>query len=475
MKRNNILLIFGALILLTISSCSKTEEFQHNTDSALQIESVSGISPFSLMQEPTTKAVITGDSLPGDEAAKGIGLFVTATGGGAYDGHDKGYTNVKYTFDGSKWSAQSPIYLSDNDGKLYGYFPYNADATDLHAIPVESSLNDTDYLFAKSQTVNHSNKSVSLTMKHALSCLHLTIKKGANFTAEAPLSKITLTSTAIDATGTMDLVTGAITASKKSGETGTVELATDGTITAEGIEKDILLVPADNSEGKKDIAIILTIGGKLASISLSGESGLDIRSGILNNVTLTIEDTGIKITGVGVGTWGDGCSQSVEVGGHKVTVMRSDEDGIANDVFLDIASDGSTVTIKTLSATGRFTQCTCTPAGKATLTPSKDETTGIYTFTLSNIETDITATIGYVKSVNVSVSSNDPSLGTAQFVGDCYVGGQVTFTAKRNGLMFSFVEWQDADGKTLSTDNPYIVTLTSDLTVIAIFKVISDD
>ena len=464
----------SAIILLAaiaLVGCSKTEEFQHNPDSALQIESVSGISPFAL----TTKAVITGNTLPDSEAATGIGIFVTASDGSAYDGHDKGYTNVNFANSGSGWSTATPVYLSDTEGKLYGYFPYDSEANDLRAVPVASSLNGTDYLYADPQTVNHTNKNVSLQMKHALSRLHLTIKKGANFTAEAPLSKIVLKSSAIDATGTMDLTTGAITASKGADETGTVELPTDGTITTEGIEKDILLVPADDSEGKKDIAIILTIGGKLASVSLSGENGIDIRSGIQNNVTLTIEDTGIKVSGVGVGTWGEGGSQSVEVGGHKVTVMRSDEDGIANDVFLDVASDGSTVTIKTLSARGRFTQCTCTPAGKVTLTPSKDETTGIYTFTLSNIETDITATIGYVKSVNVSVSSNDPSLGTAQFVGDCYVGGQVTFTAKRKAIVYSFVEWQDADGKTLSKDNPYTVTLTSDLTVIAIFKVNRDD
>ena len=125
---------------LALASCATTDEFKYNPDSALQIESLSGISPFAMMQEPASKAVITGDSLPGDEAAKGIGLFVTAADGSAYAGHDKGYTNVKYTFDGSKWSTQTPIYLSGNDGKLYGYFPYNADATDLHAIPVESSL-----------------------------------------------------------------------------------------------------------------------------------------------------------------------------------------------------------------------------------------------------------------------------------------------------------------------------------------------
>ena len=242
--------------VLTLAGCAKTEEFKFNPDSALQIESVSGISTFSLMQEPESKAVITGETLPGDEASKGIGLFVTAIDGSAYDGKTEGYSNIRYTYNGTKWSATSPIYLSNTEGKLYGYFPYNTDATDLTAIPVVSSLNGTDYLYAKAQTVSHSNKNVSLEMNHALSRLNLTIKKGANFTANAPLSKITLKSTAIYATGTMDLTTGTITAAKKSGENGTVELPIDGIITTEGIEKDILLVPADNSEGKKDITII---------------------------------------------------------------------------------------------------------------------------------------------------------------------------------------------------------------------------
>ena len=159
-----------SFVALALAGCSKTEEFQYNPDSALQIESVSGISPFSLMQEPATKAVITGDSLPGDEAAKGIGLFVTATGGGAYDGHDSGYTNVKYTFDGSKWSTHSPIYLSSNEGNLYGYFPYNSEANDLRAIPVESSLTDTDYLYAEPQTVISSSAAPATSKRPGTLC-----------------------------------------------------------------------------------------------------------------------------------------------------------------------------------------------------------------------------------------------------------------------------------------------------------------
>ena len=454
------LVVIAALVL---ASCSKTEEFQHNPDNALQIESVSGISPFAL----TTKAVITGNTLPDSEAATGIGIFVTASDGGAYDGHNKGYTNVNFANSGSGWSTATPVYLSDTEGKLYGYFPHNADATDLQAIPVESSLNGTDYLYAESQTVSHSNKNVSLQMKHALSRLHLTIKKGENFTADAPLSKITLTSTAIDVTGTMDLVTGAVTATKKASETGTVELPTDGTITAEGIEKDILLVPADNSEGKKGISISLLIDGKPAGITLSGDNGLDIRSGIQNNVTLTIEDTGIKVAGIGVGAWGDGGSQTVEVGGHKVTVKLADEAGLADDVLTNVKADGSNVIIRASSYAGEHLKCTLPGGG---LCPQSKTANMAYTFTLPDIASDITATIGYAKAVTITKVVTPDGSATIEVTGDCYEGETVTLSANENYDYYSFVEWQDADGEKLEWTNPQDITLTSDLTVKAIFR-----
>ena len=395
-----------ALAALALASCATTDEFKYNPDNALQIESVSGISPFAM----TTKAVITGNTLPDSEAATGIGIFVTASDGSAYDGHDSGYSNVKYTYNGSKWNTTTPIYLSGSVGKLYGYFPYNADATDLRAIPVESSLNGTDYLYADIEEVSHSDKTVDLQMKHALSRLHLTIKKGANFTADAPLSKITLKGSAIDATGTMDLTTGAITASKKSGETGTVELPTDGTITTEGIEKDILLVPADNSEGKKDISISLMIDGKPAGITLSGANGLDIRSGIQNNVTLTIEDTGIKVTGVGVGEWGEGGSQQVQVGEHIVTVrLLETDEGIADDLLTNVRANGVNVSIDAFSKSGKTLSCII--IGNATCT--RVMTDNFYTFTISDISSSVTAIVEYKKTeiINLDRTSVNPARG----------------------------------------------------------------
>ena len=415
--------IKSAIILVAVlafTGCNKTEEFQYNYESALQIESVSNISPFTLMQELASKAVITGETLPTDEANKGIGLFVTAADGSAYDGKVDGYSNVKYTYNGEKWSAAFPIYLSNTAGKLYGYFPYSETATDLKAIPVESSLNGTDYLYATSQDVSLSNKSVNLQMNHALERLHLTIKRGDKYLSDCNLSKIVLKSKSIDATGTMDITTGTVTATKQSDATGTVELTGTDAVTASGIEKDILLVPADNSAGPKDLTLTLTIDGVDAVVNFKEDEGLDIRQGIQCNATLTIEDTGIKVTGVGVGVWGDGGSQTVQVNGHTVTV-KLDEDQfpeVANDVLLGyVKVETGNVIVEAYSKSQKRLECyldglaSCKTRTNTIFRykpVAADEINLIsYIFTISDISTDVTATIGYPRPDSMSLSPSN--------------------------------------------------------------------
>ena len=474
---------YSAIILLAaiaLAGCSKTEEFEHNPDNALQIESVSGISPFALMQEPASKAVITGETLPGGEASKGIGLFVTASDGSAYDGKAEGYSNVKYAYSSEKWSATSPIYLSNTTGKLYGYFPYNADATDLTAIPVVSSLNGTDYLYATEQEVSFTKKSVDLQMNHALARLHLTIKKGDKYLSNCNLSKIVLQSKAIDASGTMDITTGVITTSKAADAKGTFELTGSDAVTAAGIEKDILLVPADNSEGKKDITLTLTIDGVDAVVNFKEDNGLDIRSGIQCNATLTIEDTGIKVTGVGVGVWNDGGSQSVEVGGHKVTVKLSDDAGIADDVLTNVKVDDNNVIILASSFQGRGLICNVGDNAKCerTITNCK------FTFTISEISSNIEAVLDYAPPVTLMVTSdsngkvwigNDKSKTSGQFE----IGQQVVIHATPNDK-FRFFIWNDNNRETSRTitlgeaDVTYSASFISSDLIPGLFTVNSD-
>ena len=433
------------LAALSLVGCSKTEEFQNNPDSALQIESVRGISPFAMMQEPASKAVISGETLPSEEAGKGIGLFVTASDGGAYDGKDSGYTNVKYSFNGTKWSAVSPIYLSHSTGKLYGYFPYNETATDLTKIPVASSLNGTDYLYATPKEVSYSNKSVDLTMNHALARLHLTIKMGDTYLSGGNLTRIAIQSKAIDSYGTMDIKTGAVAGLKDEGATGSVVFDGDGVtgiVSKTGIEKDILLVPADNSEGKKDLTLILTIDGVEAKVIFTGDKGLDIRSGVQSSATLVIEDSGIKVTGIGVGLWGDGGGQTVKVGDYTVTVKLSD-DVTPHDILTDIYVEGNNVIIKASSFQSKRLICNVGGDAQCERVVTNDK----FTFIISEISSDIEAVLGYAPVITLTVTSD--SNGKV-WIGDDYsktsgqyeLGEQVVIHAAPNEN-FRFFRWND--------------------------------
>ena len=470
------------LAALSLAGCSKTDEFQYNPDSALQIESVSGISPFSLMQEPASKAVISGETLPVDEAAKGIGLFVTASNGGAYDGKTTGYSNVNYTYSASKWNTATPVYLSNTTGKLYGYFPYSADATDLTAVPVASSLNGTDYLYATKQDVSFSNKSVNLQMNHALTRLHLTLKKGDKYLSDCNLTKIVLQSKAIDANGTLDINTGAVTATKAADATGTFTLTGSDAVAAAGITKDILLVPADNTESKKDLTLILTIDGVDAEVKFTAYKGLDIRSGIQNNVTLTVEDTGIKVEGVGVGAWGDGGSQTVEVNGHTVTVKLADDAadaGIADDVLTNVKVDGGNVIIKANSFQDKL--LICSVEGDAHC--ERTITNGKFTFIISSINSEIIAVLAYAPYVEVKVLSDtngkvwigdDENKTTGQF----QIGQQVVIHAAPNDN-FRLLRWNDNNRETSrtitvgDTDTEYSASFISSDLIPGLFTVSS--
>ena len=128
------------LTALAALACGCTKENDNGSRTGTAALSISTVSADRM----PVKSVITETALSSGE----IGLFLTATDGGNYDGKTSGYSNIKYGNDGGGWTSESPIMLSATDGVLYGYFPYNSSANDLTAIPVESSLNGADYMYA---------------------------------------------------------------------------------------------------------------------------------------------------------------------------------------------------------------------------------------------------------------------------------------------------------------------------------------
>lgn len=93
----------------------------------------------------------------------------------------------------------------------------------------------------------------------------------------------------------------------------------------------------------------------------------------------------------------------VEIEGHKVTVRLSDDEadaGIADDLILQVRSSGSSVIVKTYSDSGK--PLIIRNDNTTLIAPVEDG--NISFFTISNITSDITATLAYAKTISVSAS-----------------------------------------------------------------------
>ena len=418
-----------------------------------------------------TKAAIDGTDFP-EEGEIGLFLFKDEQAETPYG--ESGYTNVKYAYNSTKgrWTASPSIKVGSTPGYLYGYYPYNSESTDVKEIPVVSSLNGNDVMYA-SQVKNVTDKTASqtaITMNHALARVSIKVINNG-YTGDAKLSSIKFEDAKTSVSGTLDATTGAISGTTRADVTLIVP-SDNQAITSDGTTYECLLVPSAVETNKQTVKITLTIDGNPKTATLSNNNGVIIAQNTKSNITINLSNSGLSVQTVSVDDW-----NVVEVGGHKVTVKRSNEDGIADDVFLDIASDGSTVTIKALASTGRFTKCTCTPDGKATCTPSIDATTGICTFTITDVQEDITAEVGYLKynatveyySDMGAVGLNGVAIASGTPV-PIYGGKEAVFTVEAN-TGCRFMKWTDGSGADVSTNNLYTISsVTSDITLKAIFE-----
>lgn len=128
----------------------------------------------------------------GDE----IGIF-------AYNGDKAVASNVKYTYDGSTWSAENAITSDGSQLKYYAYYPYMDGVTDPSAINVTVNADQTggfskdDVLTAQNTTAQAGATSVSLNFTHAFAMVQVGIKNGVTTDTEATVALESIQPTAV--------------------------------------------------------------------------------------------------------------------------------------------------------------------------------------------------------------------------------------------------------------------------------------
>ena len=262
------------------------------------------------------KSVINGTDFP-EEGEIGLFLFKDELAETPYG--ESGYTNVKYSYDSGKkkWTASPSIKVGSTPGYLYGYYPYDSEAESIEAVPVSSSLDGDDVMYASKQAEPVTGKTAAgttITMNHALARVSITIvNKG--YTGNAKLSKIKFSGAEIAPEGTLNALDGSVTATKSD-----VTLDVTGeaqAITATGTLYECLLVPSEVETNKQTVTLTLTIDDQDKTITLDGENGVIIAQNTKSNITITLGNTGIALQTVSIGAWGDGGSPSTgTIGGE---------------------------------------------------------------------------------------------------------------------------------------------------------------
>lgn len=246
----------------------------------------------SVVTNAVTKDLITSNYLPTNST---IGVFVTNTSGGDYDGHS--YNNILFTANGSDanqtWNEAS-IELSMNEGKCYAYYPYSSSVTDVTKIPV-STTGQVDYMYATPVAVNAMNKNAALKMNHALSAVRFMIKKGI-YAGTEQVTAVSVKSSTLGTSGTLNAKTGEVTGVSGTG----AEISVSKSLALNEVTQDVdvIVVP---TEAAADLTLSVTLDGETYSTVVSGAA---LTKANCNKYTLTVNAGELALSGIEIGDWG---------------------------------------------------------------------------------------------------------------------------------------------------------------------------
>lgn len=445
-------LIPATAALLLLYGCAKEQSVSYGSIEVTSVE----------QSEPGSKAVIDGTAFPTDKGYIGLSLFKKADASEPYT--TSGATNIQYSYNSTKgkWTADPSIKVGSTPGYLYGYFPYKEANTDIKAIPVTSTLDGNDVMYASPQDAITDNNAATTTLKmnHALARVTIFIKKDNSYSGDAKLSKITFNSGQHAQSGTLNAVTGNITATK-----GNVDLTVPyeaQTISPGGTTYECLLVPSEQSDIANPVNIWMMIDGQEKRIELKGsDKSIKIKSGTKSTVNLILSNTGLAASTVSIDEW-----QTYEIKEYKVTITKPS----GHDVLMDIYEENDNVMVKATSSAGDVLKME-KKSGNAFINKDFDPDKRVHTFTISNITTDIQAEITTAEAWNVSVNIQPFGAGSVSGAGKYEKNTPASLkVVPAPEQYYQFWHWLGKDGKIVGSAPEYTTqALKADSTYTAVF------
>ena len=284
-----------------------------------------------------SRGVIESASFP---SASELGITLLNGNGTAYDG--KSYANIKATAAGTgntqTWSLASKVLLSGTSGTLYAYYPYSSSVTDVADVPVSaSSSNQTDYMYATPVTGLHDgNPKASVTMKHALAAVRISLVKGS-YTGAGLVTAVSVKGDGMATNASLNAKTGGL--SSCTGMGTNIKVDKSMTLSATAQQADILFVPVSTVTASPVFTV--TIDGK--DYSVTG-SAVKFEQNNIYSYTLTVNSKAMGVSDVNIGKWNYSNNGNPVINIGYNIVFSGNTDGIA----FDVVTENEWITIKAL-------------------------------------------------------------------------------------------------------------------------------
>lgn len=285
-----ILVLTGALAMTACSNEIDDQLSGGDGNVGQEVQFTVGIE--NLSRTVIADGALTTTFASGDE----IGIF-------AYNGDKAVASNVKYTYDGSTWSAENAIAAQEGvQLSYYAYYPYSESVTDPSAINVTVNADQTggfskdDVLTAQNTAAEAGATSVSLTFGHAMAMVQVSLMEGATDDANA--------------TVTLQSISPETKVNAKDGST----VAASGNLTSVSMKKAAesltyrAVVPEQTiTAGSKLLTIVA--GGKPYDVTFSADVKYE-RGKLLqitvNKLNALPEGTAVTIGGAAISGWTPG-------------------------------------------------------------------------------------------------------------------------------------------------------------------------
>ena len=325
-----------------------------------------------------SRAVITDSYLP-DDAKIGTAILQSSNQT-VYNGHANILWTAAGTGSSQTWSTASDVKLGVTRCTCYGYYPYNPGVTDITQIPIEVA-SQTDYMYAAPYyDFWMGYPEAELYMKHALAVIRVTVKAGSTFSGTGDIQAFNMTGE-FPATATLDATTGIL--SNFQGKADAVALS-DATLTTSGVTIEQIVIPDGQT---KTFNMGIRVDGK--TYGLNSSYTHTIEAGNIYTYTVTINGKGASLSNVDIQPWtaSNMNAQSVQVA--PTVSVAGDTQNIA--IATSLGNDGSVViTAVPVSDDLSVNEVSLTTSGTATMTQTFDESTGVRTITLTNVNSPST-------------------------------------------------------------------------------------